>query len=109
FTLSACGTGELPDRTPRPIQKTGSETYYPPSENQEEVEVPVTKLSLTWKAVFMAGDGSINAFDNARNTVRSLWINSGLKNENLKELSWRPPVGSTVLKAGVVNLENSLK
>lgn len=43
--------------------------------------------SIVWHAVLIAGDDSITAFDNARDTVRGLFVDEGVAEENLIELS----------------------
>src|SRR5689334_20264810 len=43
--------------------------------------------NLTWKATLMTGDDSIDAFDNARKTLKSEFLQMGVTASNIKELS----------------------
>jgi peptidase C13-like protein len=43
--------------------------------------------NLTWKATLMTGDDSIEAFDNARKTLKSEFLQMGVAANNIKELS----------------------
>ncbi|MCB9595350.1 MAG: hypothetical protein H6719_21705 [Sandaracinaceae bacterium] len=43
--------------------------------------------STTWHAVLLTGDRSISAFDNARETVRDMFLDEGVLAENMIELS----------------------
>jgi hypothetical protein len=43
----------------------------------------------TRKAVFMTGDDSINAFDNARKTLKDMFVRQGIRDENVRQLSRR--------------------
>lgn len=43
--------------------------------------------STTWHALLMTGDRSISAFDNARETVRDMFIDEGVLEANMIELS----------------------
>src|SRR5262245_24199777 len=43
--------------------------------------------NLTWKATLMTGDDSIDAFDNARKTLKSEFLEMGVTANNIKELS----------------------
>src|SRR5215831_20992795 len=45
---------------------------------------------LTWKATLMTGDDSIGAFDNARKTLKSEFLDRGVTSANIKELSMSP-------------------
>jgi hypothetical protein len=45
---------------------------------------------LTWKATLMTGDDSIDAFDNARKTLKSEFLHMGVTPANIKELSMSP-------------------
>jgi hypothetical protein len=45
---------------------------------------------ITWKAALMTGDDSINAFDNARKTLTSEFLQMGVLPANIKELSMNP-------------------
>jgi peptidase C13-like protein len=45
---------------------------------------------LTWKATLMTGDDSIDAFDNARKTLKSEFLQMGVIPDNIKELSMNP-------------------
>src|SRR5215831_19310547 len=42
---------------------------------------------LTWKATLMTGDDSIGAFDNARKTLKSEFLDMGVTSANIEELS----------------------
>src|SRR5262249_55616338 len=46
--------------------------------------------NLTWKATLMTGDDSIDAFDNARKTLKSEFLQMGVTPGNIKELSMSP-------------------
>jgi hypothetical protein len=46
--------------------------------------------NLTWKATLMTGDDSIDAFDNARKTLKSEFLHMGVTSGNIKELSMSP-------------------
>jgi len=46
--------------------------------------------NLTWKATLMTGDDSIDAFDNARKTLKSEFLQMGVTPANIKELSMSP-------------------
>jgi hypothetical protein len=46
--------------------------------------------SFTWKATLMTGDDSIDAFDNARKTLKSEFLQLGVLPDNIKELSMNP-------------------
>src|SRR5262245_59276807 len=46
--------------------------------------------NLTWKATLMTGDDQIDAFDNARKTLKSEFLQMGLTRDNIKELSMNP-------------------
>ena len=43
--------------------------------------------NLTWKATLITGDDSIEAFDNARKTLKSEFLQMGVTANNIKELS----------------------
>src|SRR5262245_8162579 len=43
--------------------------------------------NLTWKATLITGDDSIEAFDNARKTLKSEFLQLGVTADNIKELS----------------------
>src|SRR5262245_39225023 len=45
---------------------------------------------LTWKATLMTGDDQIDAFDNARKTLKSEFIQMGVTPGNIRELSMNP-------------------
>src|SRR5215510_14800055 len=65
---------------------------------------------LTWKATLMTGDDSINAFDNARKTLKSEFLQMGVVPDNIKELSMNPVErkrGS--LPSSAVNLAGALR
>ena len=60
----------------------------------QAVPAPQTSSSgtsnLTWKATLMTGDDSIDAFDNARKTLKSEFLHMGVTSGNIKELSMSP-------------------
>jgi len=66
--------------------------------------------NLTWKAALMTGDDSIDAFDNARKTLKTEFLNRGVLPVNIKELSMNPlerkqgPMASSA-----VNLDGALR
>jgi Peptidase C13 family len=65
---------------------------------------------LTWKATLMTGDDSIDAFDNARKTLKSEFLQMGVTPDNIKELSMNPVErkrGS--LPSSAVNLAGALR
>ena len=65
---------------------------------------------LTWKAALMTGDDSIDAFDNARKTLKTEFLNMGVLPVNIRELSMNPlerKSGSTASSA--VNLAGALR
>ncbi|MDH5682475.1 MAG: C13 family peptidase [Spirochaetota bacterium] len=43
--------------------------------------------ALNWKFVVMTGDNSIKAFDNARRDIRDIFVDYGVKPQNIRELS----------------------
>src|SRR5690242_15662064 len=49
--------------------------------------------NLTWKAALMTGDDSIDAFDNARKTLKNEFVTMGVLPGNIKELSMNPREG----------------
>jgi hypothetical protein len=66
--------------------------------------------NLTWKATLMTGDDSIDAFDNARKTLKSEFLQMGVTQANIKELSMSPVErkrGSMASSAG--NLAGALR
>src|SRR6201988_3757719 len=66
--------------------------------------------NLTWKATLMTGDDSIEAFDNARKTLKSEFLDMGVTSANIKELSMSPVErrrGS--LPSSAVNLAGALQ
>jgi hypothetical protein len=66
--------------------------------------------NLTWKAALMTGDDSIDAFDNARKTLKSEFLQMGVLPGNIKELSMNPVErkrGS--LPSSTVNLAEALQ
>jgi hypothetical protein len=69
-----------------------------------------TEETLTWKAALMTGDDSIDAFDNARKTLKDEFVAMGVSQANIKELSMNPlerKHGS--LPSSAVNLEGALR
>jgi hypothetical protein len=71
---------------------------------------PDGTTNLTWKAALMTGDDSIDAFDNARKTLKTEFLNRGVLPVNIKELSMNPlerkrgPMASSA-----VNLDGALR
>lgn len=66
--------------------------------------------NLTWKAVLMTGDDSINAFDNARKKIGQLLQNRGIKAENIKHLSdMKSQQTGGVMVSNKANFESALK
>jgi Peptidase C13 family len=66
--------------------------------------------NLTWKATLMTGDDSIDAFDNARKTLKSEFLQMGVTPANIKELSMSPierKRGS--MASSAVNLAGALR
>src|SRR5262249_47220179 len=66
--------------------------------------------NLTWKATLMTGDDSIDAFDNARKTLKSEFLQLGVPPANIKELSMNPRErkrGS--LPSSAVNLAGAMR
>ena len=90
--------------------KCGSETALAqglPGSHQASTE---GASNLTWKATLMTGDDSIDAFDNARKTLKSEFLNMGVTPANIKELSMNPlerKRGS--LPSSAVNLAGALR
>lgn len=76
----------------------------------DEPTLPVpTTSSGVWKGILMTGDDSINAFDNARIKLKSLFTGFGIKAENLKELSMAPGMqNSSVTASSRANFEQTL-
>ena len=73
-------------------------------------EIEYLGKDLNWKAVFMTGDNSIQAFDNAREEAAAMWRKAGVKGKNIRQLS----MNRKFQKAGVrpssaANLERALK
>lgn len=79
--------------------------------NETGVDEPGTlpNLSLTWKGVILAGDNSINAFDNARKTMTQEWKSFGMVDANINQLSMKTSeqVGG-VRATSAANLEKAL-
>jgi hypothetical protein len=66
--------------------------------------------NLTWKATLMTGDDAIDAFDNARKTLKSEFIQMGLTPGNIKELSMNPAEGARgSLRSSVRNFAGALR
>lgn len=68
------------------------------------------ETSLRWKAALMTGDDSIDAFDNARKTLKNEFVDMGVSRDNIKELSMNPREqkrGS--LPSSAVNLAGALR
>jgi len=74
-------------------------------------QAPAEETStLTWKAALMTGDDSIDAFDNARKTLKNEFVDMGVSLDNIKELSMNPREqkhGS--LPSSAVNLAGALR
>ena len=74
-------------------------------------QAPAEETStLTWKAALMTGDDSIDAFDNARKTLKNEFVDMGVSLDNIKELSMNPHEqkhGS--LPSSAVNLAGALR
>jgi hypothetical protein len=71
---------------------------------------PEETSTLTWKAALMTGDDSIDAFDNARKTLKNEFVDMGVSLDNIKELSMNPHEqkhGS--LPSSAVNLAGALR
>lgn len=66
-------TTEAPPTTPAPT------TTAPPA--------PANPGGLTYKGILAAGDNEITAFDNARKTIKDLFVGAGVQPQNLIELS----------------------
>ena len=58
----------------------------PGSRQTPALEAP----GLTWKAVLMTGDDSIDTFDNARKALKNEFLQMGVLPGNIKELSMNP-------------------
>jgi len=70
--------------------------------------ITVTEGPTTWKAVFMTGDDSIPAFDNARVTAAEKWKLSGIK--NIRHLSMDPDkVNKSVAASSAEGLDKALR
>jgi hypothetical protein len=66
--------------------------------------------TLTWKATLMTGDDSIDAFDNARKTLKSEFLQMGVLPANIKELSMSPRERKQVsLASSASNLAGALQ
>jgi hypothetical protein len=66
--------------------------------------------NLSWKAALMTGDDSVDAFDNARKTLKTEFLNMGVLPVNIKELSMNPlerKRGS--MASSAVNLAGALR
>lgn len=112
FVFTACGNG-LPERGELPVNQADSDMNKNPVDS-EPVDVPPqeevpTRASFSWKGVIMTGDASINVFDNARKTIKNLWLDFGMENEKIKELSWNPASGGNPIKSSVANFEKTMK
>ncbi len=65
---------------------------------------------LTWKALLIAGDNSIDAFDNARKKVKEIILSRGVREENILQLSKkRNQLGSGVRMTSQANIKSSLE
>lgn len=70
--------------------------------------LPVNDGPKVWKAVFMTGDNSIPAFDNAREAVTAKWRKDGLK--AIGQLSMNPDyVSKSVLASSPEGLDTALR
>lgn len=47
----------------------------------------VPNSSIHWKGVLMTGDDSVVAFDNARQSLKNIWLQRGLAAKDIRELS----------------------
>jgi hypothetical protein len=66
--------------------------------------------NITWKATLMTGDDSINAFDNARKTLKNEFVEMGVLPGNIKELSMNPRERKTgPLASSANNLAGALR
>src|SRR5262245_48382212 len=64
---------------------------------------------ITWKAVLMTGDNQIDAFDNARKSLKNEIIQLGVSGENTRELSMSPVENQRgVAESSAENLQSSL-
>lgn len=65
--------------------------------------------TLPWKAALVAGDDQLPVFDNARKTLRGLFLRMGLSTDDIRELSISPAEGSRgVLLSSAENLQGAL-
>src|SRR5262249_49616885 len=90
--------------------KCGSETALAQALSGSQQTATDGTSNLTWKATLMTGDDSIDAFDNARKTLKSEFLHMGVTPANIKELSMNPlerKHGS--LPSSAVNLAGALQ
>jgi hypothetical protein len=92
------------------LLELGSQTVFAQaSPGLQQVSTDGT-TNLTWKAALMTGDDSIDAFDNARKTLTTEFLNMGVLPANIKELSMNPRErkrGS--MASSAVNLAGALR
>jgi len=68
-----------------------------------------TSTDITWKAVLMTGDDSIDAFDNARKALKNEFVQIGISPVNIRELSMSPAENQRgVTASSAENLQSSL-
>jgi hypothetical protein len=90
--------------------KFGSETAFAQAlPGSQQASIGETS-NLTWKATFMTGDDSVDAFDNARKTLKSEFLQMGVIPTNIKELSMNPRERKrSSLPSSAVNLAGALR
>lgn len=69
---------------------------------------PPGPARTVWKAALIAGDNSIVAFDNARETMHGLFVDDGVRPEHTVQLSRSSRSGAGVLDMSVDNLMNAM-
>jgi hypothetical protein len=68
-----------------------------------------TSADITWKAVLMTGDDSIDAFDNARKALKNEFVQIGISPANIRELSMSPAeIQRGVTASSAENLQRAL-
>jgi hypothetical protein len=79
-------------------------------ENGGTVTPPANISGGSWKGLLMTGDNSINAFDNARKKIKSLFTGFGVAADNLRELSMKSSEQSGfVLPTNRQNIRSALE
>lgn len=72
-------------------------------------QAPPAASEITWKAVLMTGDDQIDAFDNARKSLKNEFVQIGIAPGNIRELSMSPAENQRgVAPSSAENLQNSL-